>query len=119
MSKASSDLGRFKHHMTPRGGGLAKSSYNFIVAKKLNLIYSLSCFINGIRRGLAENVRVRSYGGGGLKLLKNRYMIFERSLFAIPLRISEKIRTGLLYFQMLFRHNQVWNFNIKSCSWHS
>jgi len=31
-------------------------------------------------RGLAENVRIPSYGGRGLKLLKNRHMIFERSL---------------------------------------
>jgi len=34
--------------------------------------------------GLAENVRIPSYGGGGLKLLKKtkRYMIFERFLAA-------------------------------------
>jgi len=32
-------------------------------------------------RRLAENVRIPSYGGeGGLKLIKNRHMIFERSL---------------------------------------
>jgi len=28
---------------------------------------------------LAENVRMQSYGGRGLKLLKNCQMIFERS----------------------------------------
>jgi len=30
-------------------------------------------------RGLPENVRIPSYGGRGLKLLKSRHMIFERS----------------------------------------
>jgi len=32
------------------------------------------------RRGLAENDKIPSYRGGVLKLLKNRHMIFERSL---------------------------------------
>jgi len=30
--------------------------------------------------GLAENVRIPLYGGRGLKLLKNRHMIFESSI---------------------------------------
>jgi len=30
--------------------------------------------------GLAENVTIPSYRRGGLKLLKNRHMIFQRSL---------------------------------------
>jgi len=34
------------------------------------------------RRGLTENVRIPSYGGGSLKLLKYCHMIFERSLIA-------------------------------------
>jgi len=33
-----------------------------------------------IEEGLAENVRIPSYGVKGLKLLKKRPMIFERSL---------------------------------------
>jgi len=72
------------------GGGLAKSSHNFIVAKKLNLQLILLFLRYKWGRGLnerhmgggADNVGIPSYGGSGsLKLLKkNRYMIFERSL---------------------------------------
>jgi len=39
--------------------------------------------VESVIRGLAENIRIPSNGGGGLgglKLLKNRHMIFERSL---------------------------------------
>jgi len=79
------------HQSTVITGGWPNRHITFIVVKK-SLIYSLSCSIYGIceGRGLVENVIWRGgwlktseyhyMGGGGLKLLKKRHMIFERFL---------------------------------------
>jgi len=99
--------GTFKYLMTLQGGGLLKPSdcrhmerggwpnrhITFIVAKKLDLQFILlylrymwgggGDWLKTSYGGLAENVRIPSYGGRGLKLLKNPsydILIFERSL---------------------------------------
>jgi len=48
---------------------------------------------NGIWGRLSENVRIPSYGGRGLKLLKNRHKIFELSPKEI-LFFASKFLTG-------------------------
>jgi len=75
-----STVGTFKYHTTPqrgggllklseyrhiRGGGLAKSSYNFYSGRK-SFIHSFSCFILGICGGRGW---LKTSYGGGLKLL--------------------------------------------------
>jgi len=58
-----------------------------------SLIHSFSCSFFGIcgggdwkchmgeaKRGLAENVKIPSYGGRGYKIAQKMHMIFERSL---------------------------------------
>jgi len=94
----------FEYMADASGGGVAQTvrvvsygegeiwpnRHDFCSSRK-SLIHSSSCSIFGIcggrggwlktshgGRGLAENVRIPSYGGVGLKLLKNRRMIFER-----------------------------------------
>jgi len=74
-------------------GGLNKRQITFIVAKKLNLPFIL-LYLRYMRgrglvenviwgEGLGENVRKSSCRGRGLKLLKNRHMIFERFLTGV------------------------------------
>jgi len=48
---------------------------------------------------LAENVRIPSYGRRGVKLLKKRHMIFERSLIVTMLMKRHKIFCGFLQYR--------------------
>jgi len=65
----------------------------FIVAEKVYIIVPLALFMihreKGLpeniiwRRGLAENARILSYGGGVQNCSKNHHTIFEHSLYTI------------------------------------
>jgi len=93
----------------------------FIVAKKLNLQFIFSQFTVYVGeggwlkasyggRGLAEKSEYRHKGGGSLKLLKNRHMIFERA----PSLFGKTLVKYLTCFRALTTNFQLPNHSLYS-----